>query len=124
MGLFSCLPEIKASYIEEEGIRLASPLDIAAMKLNAIAGNGTRIKDFIDIAYLSTLFSLKEMLDAYERKYKASIIMPLKALKFWDDINFDEPIKMLHSSSFKWKKIEKRLLEMQRFPNKRFTTIG
>lgn len=34
--------------VEDEGIRLASPRDIAAMKINAIEGRGTR-KDFIDI---------------------------------------------------------------------------
>ncbi len=28
--------------------------DIAAVKLSAIAGNGTRLKDFIDVAFLST----------------------------------------------------------------------
>lgn len=30
-----------------DGVRMASPDDIAAMKLNAISGNGTRLKDFI-----------------------------------------------------------------------------
>lgn len=34
--------------VEDGGIRLASPRDIAAMKINAIEGRGTR-KDFIDI---------------------------------------------------------------------------
>ncbi len=34
-----------------EGIRMAGIEDIAAMKLNAIIGNGTRLKDFVDIAY-------------------------------------------------------------------------
>lgn len=106
--------------VEEDVIRLASPVDIAAMKLNAIAGNGTRIKDFIDLAYLSTLLSLGEMLEAYEHKYKANVIMPLKALTYWEDINFDEPIRMLGSAPFKWKKIEKRLLQMQKYPQKRF----
>jgi len=33
-----------------EGIRFASLEDIAAMKLNAVIGNGTRLKDFVDIA--------------------------------------------------------------------------
>ena len=49
----------------EEGIRLASLEDICAMKLNAIAGNGTRIKDFVDVAYLSSRFSLEQMLKFY-----------------------------------------------------------
>ena len=32
----------------EDGLRLASPKDIAAMKVNAVIGRGTK-KDFIDI---------------------------------------------------------------------------
>ncbi len=46
-----------------ETIRLASFIDIATMKLNAISGNGTRIKDFIDIAFLSTKISFNQMLN-------------------------------------------------------------
>lgn len=38
----------------ESNIRLYSMEDIIAMKLSAIADNGSRLKDFIDIAYLST----------------------------------------------------------------------
>lgn len=110
-------------FVEEESIRLAAPVDIAAMKLNAVAGNGTRIKDFIDLAYLSSLLSLDEMLKAYECKYKSNPIMPLKAITYWNDINFDEPIKMTKSPVFKWKKIEKRLLDMQKYPHKRFEMI-
>jgi hypothetical protein len=55
--------------ILSEEIRMASLEDISAMKLNAIAGNGTRLKDFIDLAYLSTKLSLAEMVNAYEQKY-------------------------------------------------------
>ena len=43
----------------DSGIRLAGLKDICAMKLNSIAGNGTRIKDFIDLAYLSEHYSLR-----------------------------------------------------------------
>lgn len=52
-----------------EGIRLASLEDIAAMKLNAIVGNGTRLKDFIDIAYLSCYLSLDESVQIGAGKY-------------------------------------------------------
>jgi len=55
-----------------EQIRMAGLRDIAAMKLNAIAGNGTQTKDFIDIASLSSFFDYKSMLDAYEKKYADS----------------------------------------------------
>ena len=108
---------------EECDIRLADLSDIAAMKLNAIAGNGTRVKDFIDVAYLSTRLSLNEMLNAYERKYKVNLLSPIKALTYFEDINFEEPIKMTGKACFNWKKIVKRLNEMQRSPDKKFVGL-
>ena len=51
-----------------ENIRFASLSDIAAMKLNAIAGRGS-VKDFIDIFALLNIFSLREMLNFYNEKY-------------------------------------------------------
>src|SRR5258708_1185609 len=71
-----------------EDIRLANLEDIAAMKLNAIAGNGTRLKDFIDIASLSCYLSLKEMIAAYEKKYKdRNPFIILKSLDYTADVN-------------------------------------
>lgn len=109
------------SPIELDGIRIASLKDIAAMKLNAIAGNGTRIKDFIDLAYLSTHFSLSQMLGFYEAKYHASTIMPLKAITYFDEINLEEPIRMT-GGAFSWKKVAKRLLDMQKHADRIFGT--
>lgn len=103
-------------------IRLASLEDIAAMKLNAITGNGTRIKDFIDIAYLSSIFSFNQMLDFYNLKYNSSTLMPMKAITYFDDINFKEPIKMINGN-FSWKIISKRLELMQRHSSKRFPIL-
>lgn len=93
------------------------------MKLNAIAGNGTRMKDFIDLAYLSTKISLNQMLNAYTEKYKSNSVMPLKALVFFNDINFNEPIKMAGLKRFEWKTIENRLQLMQKLPNKIFDML-
>jgi len=45
-----------------EGVRMASLEDIAAMKLNAIVGSGSRVKDFVDVAYLSSNLSLMKMI--------------------------------------------------------------
>lgn len=50
--------------ITEDGIRLAAKEDIAAMKVNAIIGRGTK-KDFIDMAFLLKEFSLSEILRFY-----------------------------------------------------------
>lgn len=71
--------------IEEDGIVLASPKDIAAMKVNAIEGRGTK-KDFIDIFELLKYFSLKEILDMYAAKYpENSIFRALLSLSYFDD---------------------------------------
>jgi len=106
-----------------EDVRMASLEDIAAMKLNAIAGNGTRLKDFIDIAYLSSSLTLSQMIDAYEEKYSSrNPAMVIKALDYHNDINFNEPIKML-DGEYKWENIKHRLDQMTLNPAKLFDKI-
>ncbi len=107
----------------EEGVRLASLEDICAMKLNAIAGNGTRIKDFVDVAHLSSRFSLEQMLKFYEEKYQANPLMPLKGIVYFADINKNAPVKMANGKPLDWKSIEKRLLAMEKFPQKIFPKL-
>lgn len=115
-------PYIENTFISEDGIRLYSLPDVVAMKLSAIADNGTRVKDFIDIAYLSTKLPLSAMLGAYEAKFKNTNAMrALKALTFFQDINMNEPIRMLHNV-YDWTKIETRLFEMVNEQNKVFTS--
>lgn len=71
--------------IEEDGIRLASPIDIAAMKVNAIEGRGTK-KDFIDMYMLLQHYSLKEIIAFYEQKYpNYSIFRALRSLTYFED---------------------------------------
>jgi len=107
-----------------ESIRMASILDIAAMKLNAIVGNGTRVKDFIDIAFLSSFLSLDQMLEAYEIKYKTrNSVMVLKSLDFLEDINHLEPIVLL-GAKYKWKPIEKRIKQMLTAHEKVFESMN
>ena len=117
-----CYPWL-APFRMEGTWRLADLEDIAAMKLNAIAGNGTRIKDFIDMAYLSSVFSLQQMLGFYERKYHSNTLMPLKGLIFFDDINRNEPVHMADGKPLQWKRIEKRLLMMDRYPERIFEAL-
>jgi len=113
-------------YVQEpaltDGIWLSSIKDIAAMKLNAIAGNGTRIKDFIDIAFLSTFLSLNQMLEAYNTKYSTrNPFIPLKALSWFQDINFGEPVQLV-TGMLDWPKVEKRILAMIAEPDKVFAS--
>lgn len=107
----------------ESGIRLYSIEDIVAMKLSAIADNGSRLKDFIDIAFLSTCFPFNSMLRLYERKFPDSnVIRPFKAITYFDDIDFEEDIVMLNGE-YDWKLIEKRLVEMVKDQNKIFESF-
>ena len=103
-----------------DGVRLESIPDIIAMKLDAISHNGTRIKDFIDIATLSSQYSLNEMLKFYLAKYpNANVLMPVKSLVYFGDINFNESVVMLNGA-FDWEKVARRLMDMTEQPNKIF----
>ena len=95
--------------IKVKGIRLASSIDIAAMKLNAIAGNGTRQKDFYDIFFLLEQFSLDQMLSAYEVKYpQSSPMIPLRGITYFSDIDFEyEPPELVRKVEFQ--EVEYRL---------------
>jgi len=113
---------INSPYIED-GIRLYDMADIIAMKLSVIADNGSRLKDFIDIACLSTRYSLAEMLMYYQRKFpESNVIRPFKALTYFEDIDFDEDVVMLNGD-FDWLMIAKRLFDMTREQNKVFITL-
>ena len=68
-----------------DGIRLAGFKDIAAMKLAAGTGRGTK-KDFVDLHLLLGYFTLKEMLTFYDKKYTdGSVMLVLRSLTYFDD---------------------------------------
>lgn len=74
-----------------DGIRLASPRDIAAMKINAVEGRGTK-KDFIDIYALLQYYSLSEILGFYNSKYpEHSTFRALMSLTYFEDADEQMP---------------------------------
>lgn len=115
-------PLIDEPFIVEDTIRLYSIRDIVAMKLVAISDSGKRLKDFVDIAYLSTQMSLNQMLESYALKYsRSSALHALRGLSYFGDIDFDTSIELINSA-FKWEKIEKRIRAMIKYENKVFET--
>lgn len=63
------------------------------------------------------------MLAFYSKKFSNSnLIMPVKSLTYFDDIDFSESIVMI-KGTFDWKKISTRLLQMADKPDKRFSPI-
>lgn len=90
-----------------EGITLASPKDIAALKINAIEGRGTK-KDFIDIYLLLQHYSLDDLLAFYSQKYpNYSIFRALLSLNYFDDAEPQAMPKMLIPTS--WEEMKKTL---------------
>lgn len=93
--------------IIEDGITLASPKDIAAMKVNAIEGRGTK-KDFIDMYFLLQHYDLKEIFTFYQNKYpENSIFRALMSLSYFDDADTQFMPKMF--SPISWESIKKHI---------------
>jgi hypothetical protein len=103
-----------------EGIRIISLKDIAAMKLNAIFNNGTRLKDFADVTVLLEFISLDEMIQSFEVKYAdIDSSMVRKALVYFKDVQILEPIDYL-GHPIEWRDIEARLMDAYFHPTKIF----
>lgn len=86
--------------IEEDGVFLASMKDIAAMKINAIEGRGTK-KDFIDIYFLLQHFSLSQIMDFYAQKYpENSFFRAIMSLTYFIDADAQIPPEMCVSVSW------------------------
>ena len=92
-----------------ENIRMLSTKDIAAMKLNAISGRGSK-KDFIDLYFLLNEFTLQEILSFYEKKYDdGSIFMVQKSLTYFEDANVQQqPVMFL---DFEWENCKKTIID-------------
>jgi hypothetical protein len=92
----------------EDQLRLAGKKDIAAMKLAAIAGRGSR-KDFIDIFFLLQEFSLQEMISFYNEKYRdGSSFLVLKSLTYFNDAEMDPDPFMLKKAE--WKQVKQSIV--------------
>lgn len=110
--------------ITEDGVRLASILDIAAMKMHAIINSGTRPKDFVDIAFLSMHYSYNEIKQLLLKRYLAyDPIMADKAIIYFDDIDdgMIPQIKML-GYQFDFERIKNRIVKMTDNPDKVYST--
>ncbi len=89
--------------LETEQIRIYSLADIAAMKVNAIAGNGTRSKDFVDLYFLLELYSVQQILEFYQNKYNdRNVFHALKSLKYFDEVDLSDWPVLTSKNKFTW----------------------
>lgn len=95
--------------IVEDGLRLASPKDIAAMKIFAIQNRGSK-KDFIDMYFLLQHFSLEEILGFYSMKHPDySMFRTRMSLTYFEDAEGDECPKMWEN--VEWETVKKTIAE-------------
>ena len=89
---------------------LASLEDLACMKLSAVAQRGAR-KDFCDLYALGKkAFSLRDMLDLYQKKFNIKDVgTVLYGLVYFDDAENERMPRMLWNVT--WKEIKKSILE-------------
>ncbi|MDA3799787.1 MAG: nucleotidyl transferase AbiEii/AbiGii toxin family protein [Kiritimatiellae bacterium] len=97
--------------VHKEGdLVLATPKDIAAMKLAAITNRGSK-KDFIDLYYLLDIYSLEKMIEFYNQKYNdGSVFMLLKSLSYFDDAD-EEVMPKMFDTTLTWKTVKKKITE-------------
>ena len=107
--------EIVEPAIEVEGIRMLSKPDIAAMKVNAIAGNGTRIKDFVDVYYLLQEFTFYDIIEFYKKKYKQrNDFHAVKSLTYFEDIDEASWPKFMKDDNITLAKIKSEISRCQK----------
>jgi hypothetical protein len=94
--------------LQVEGIIMLSIADIAAMKLNAIATSGQRIKDFVDLFFLLKAYSLADLIKFYTQKYSHhNPLNLLKSLIYFDDVDESEWPVLLKDDNVSWAYMKK-----------------
>lgn len=108
MGIASKYPWIDDT-IAGDGYVLASDKDIAAMKVNAIIGRGTR-KDFIDLYALLQHYSLQDIMAFYQQKYpEFSEYRALLSMTYFDDAEQQDMPKMFIDTP--WDEMKKTIVK-------------
>lgn len=81
-----------------KSIKVASIIDIACMKIDAISSRGTK-RDFIDLySICASGYKLSNILEHFEKKYsgvKFSVLHNIKSLVYFDDAEGDEMPEMI-----------------------------
>jgi hypothetical protein len=92
---------------EFQGVRIASLLDIALMKITAISQRGRR-RDFVDLYFIcQNGYTLASLLEQIPKKF-TTLTYPsyhlLRALVYFDDAEHDPRLKML--VPYNWREIK------------------
>jgi hypothetical protein len=102
-------------YINEpillDGIKMLSKQDIAAFKVNAITGSGTRTKDFVDVYFLLKEFSFAQIVGFYSQKYgQRNEFHAVKSLTYFEDLDLSDWPNLVLEKNLTIKKVKSTLL--------------
>ncbi|MBU0569594.1 nucleotidyl transferase AbiEii/AbiGii toxin family protein [Patescibacteria group bacterium] len=96
-------------FADFEGMKVASVIDIACMKLSAISSRGSK-KDFVDLYEILEAHTLKQLFTFFEKKFKGvkyQKLHLLKSLVYFADAESDpEPILL---KEMDWETVKARL---------------
>ena len=96
-------PWLKDKIVSDE-IHLAAIEDIAAMKLSAIIGRGSK-KDFIDLYYILQQFDVAQLMSFYGQKFRdGSSFLVLKSLVYFEDA--DNEAMPLMFEDLSWEEVK------------------
>lgn len=115
-GIFVDLLKHDYKYVTKpvivEGIRMLDKPDIAAMKVNAISGNGTRVKDFVDVYFLLKAYSFEEIIHYYSLKYnKRNTFHAIKSLTYFNDVDEGEWPNMITEPRLNLKEVKRLIMK-------------
>lgn len=123
-GIFCYIGDVKVDIVrfphplirptlEIDGVRMYSPEEIVAMKVQAILGRGKK-KDFWDVAELLQHFTVKDFVDFHKEKYSTQnlyITVP-QAITYFDDADDSEDPVSLKGQT--WESVKKIIQEKVR----------
>lgn len=94
-----------------ENIRMASLEDIAAMKLDAITGRGSK-KDFYDLFFLLQHYSIDELFSFYTEKYPHQTTFHVaRSLTYFDDADI-EPSPIVFDKTITWETVKQKIISV------------
>ncbi|MBU3659464.1 MAG: nucleotidyl transferase AbiEii/AbiGii toxin family protein [Flavobacteriales bacterium] len=95
-------------FVTIENIRMASIEDIAAMKLDAITGRGSK-KDFYDLYFLLQHYSIDDLFSFYSEKYPhQTSFHVMRSLLYFDDAEI-QPNPIVFNKSITWELVKQKI---------------
>jgi len=96
-------------FVVIDNIRMASVEDIAAMKLDAVTGRGSK-KDFYDLYFLLQQFSIDDLFSFYIEKYPhQTTFHVIRSLTYFEDAEI-QPNPIVFDKTITWEIVKQKII--------------